>query len=286
MREHIRMRNGVLYDDSGDRLVVRYDVSPEPFSIVNHHMHTTYEVQIAVSGHTLVENGTNAVELHGPYVVVHRPYMPHRMRMLDCTKPYSRFVLNFKQEFLDRAAEWVPHIGTLFTHSFFAFELREEHIRTILPHLEDMLRLRVEERNGACELAVAIALDDIACRLGECRIVAAGAELKYLDRVIRYIIENLSQRLVCEEVACQFYVSESKLGQDFKRCFGLSFNQYIMQLRVKTAKELLASGSSGASAAKACGFCNPSYFIRVFKSFTGQTPSEYIRKIRDGTDNG
>lgn len=280
-----RQRGGIWYDDSGDRLRVQRSIHEQGYSMDRHHMHTTYEVHVVISGHTILECGTLRAEMHGPYVAIHRPYMPHRTVVLYDGEPYFRFVLNFTGEFLDHAAKWVSAMETLFSHAFFAFELSPQQCVWIRPQLENAFRLYKEKRDGACRLAVAMALDEMAAVLPHSRIAATGGSIRYLDEVIRYIIAHISEKLVCADVAAQFFISESKLAKDFKRCFGLAFNQYIMQLRVKMAKDLLSRGETGAVAAKACGFCSPSYFIRVFKSYTGRTPSEFVHDDRENSAN-
>ena len=285
MYKYEKMRNGIWYDDSGDGLRVQRSLHEGEFTMPRYHMHATYEVHFVVHGHTELECGTLTAEMRSPYIAVHRPYMPHRLRAKYDDAPYYRFILNFSDEFLEQAKLLVPAVESLFMYTFFALEITEEQCREILPRLEDAFRLYRSSRDGACKLAVAMALDEMAAVLPHSRIIAAGGSIRYLDEVIRYIIAHISEKLVCADVAAQFFISESKLAKDFKRCFGLAFNQYIMQLRVKMAKDLLSRGETGAVAAKACGFCSPSYFIRVFKSYTGRTPSEFVHDDRENSAN-
>ena len=51
-------------------------------------------------------------------------------------------------------------------------------------------------------------------------------------------------------------------------------------LRFKKAKELLSGGFKPVvEIAAECGFCNPSYFVRSFKKYTGLTPCEYRQSL-------
>ncbi len=63
--------------------------------------------------------------------------------------------------------------------------------------------------------------------------------------------------------------------QLFKRQLGVSPQQYLMNIRISRACELLASGSGVAEASEAIGYVDALYFSRIFKKHTGQTPSQY-----------
>lgn len=68
----------------------------------------------------------------------------------------------------------------------------------------------------------------------------------------------------------------------FKKEVGLNPHEYLIQARMKLAKQLILSGVSNqytnfsvSQIAEACGFAEPLYFSRVFKKQFGVAPSEY-----------
>lgn len=71
-------------------------------------------------------------------------------------------------------------------------------------------------------------------------------------------------------------ISEVYFRRLFVRQFDLSPKQYVIELRIRKAKQLLSEGALKISAvSEACGFSNPYHFCRVFKERTGLTPTEY-----------
>ena len=57
---------------------------------------------------------------------------------------------------------------------------------------------------------------------------------------------------------------------------GLSLGVWIAKERVHLACDLLVHpGHNIAEVAWTCGFSSPSYFIRVFKAYTGATPKAW-----------
>jgi AraC family transcriptional regulator len=64
----------------------------------------------------------------------------------------------------------------------------------------------------------------------------------------------------------------------FKATAGVSPYQYVLNLRIDRAKELLGvEGSSIADVALRCGFSHQEHLTRMFRRFTGVTPGRYRR---------
>lgn len=94
---------------------------------------------------------------------------------------------------------------------------------------------------------------------------------------INYIQENFAdQELTLSLVAQKFHVSTSYLSRLIKQQTGLSFSDYITGLRIRQAKELLASEKHMIyEVASMIGYSSQHYFCRIFKEQTGYSPSDY-----------
>jgi AraC family transcriptional regulator, arabinose operon regulatory protein len=78
------------------------------------------------------------------------------------------------------------------------------------------------------------------------------------------------------ELAGQFLMSEDYLRQLFKRNFGLSPVQYLINKRLDYAKDLLKNSDQSIKAiAFECGFDNEHYFSRLFHKAVGISPSQF-----------
>jgi AraC family transcriptional regulator of arabinose operon len=52
--------------------------------------------------------------------------------------------------------------------------------------------------------------------------------------------------------------------------------QYVLELRMQRAKRLLEEGTASVGEiAQGCGFASVPHFCRTFKSFTGESPTDY-----------
>lgn len=102
-----------------------------------------------------------------------------------------------------------------------------------------------------------------------------------LQQVIEYIHANLDCDLSLKELAAIVQMSEHYFAQLFKQSTGISPHQYVIQQRIKRAKELLLHKElSIAEVAKVVGFVDQSHFHRHFKRLVGITPKAFIQQIR------
>ena len=91
-----------------------------------------------------------------------------------------------------------------------------------------------------------------------------------------YLQGHTGDNVTLDEVAKQFYMSKSYLTRVFRNITGFSVIEYITYIRVRKAQQLLIdSDTSITDIADICGFGNVTYFEKVFKQMTGQTPGQY-----------
>ncbi|MBR5586399.1 MAG: AraC family transcriptional regulator [Clostridia bacterium] len=76
-------------------------------------------------------------------------------------------------------------------------------------------------------------------------------------------------------------ISEVYFRKLFFRHTGVSPKQYILDIRIEKAKQLLSDGIMKISAiSDECGFSSPYHFCRLFKQKTGVTPTDYMNRNR------
>lgn len=93
--------------------------------------------------------------------------------------------------------------------------------------------------------------------------------------VLHYIQNNLSSDLNEAVLANIFHVSTAHLSRQFKDHVKIGLKKYTLFCRIGYAKRLLDSGRNVTEACFESGFTDCSYFIKVFKSYTGITPYKY-----------
>ena len=100
-----------------------------------------------------------------------------------------------------------------------------------------------------------------------------------INRAKAYIEENFYKPLTVKEVAREVFISPSYFLHLFKEKSGYTFTDYLTNVRLQKAKELLIkTENSITDIAYEAGFSNSNYFSSVFKNIEGITPSEYKKK--------
>lgn len=89
-----------------------------------------------------------------------------------------------------------------------------------------------------------------------------------------------SEQITVESLACMCSVSETYFRKIFRQIYGQSPSQYIINLRLECASQLLASRLyTIAEVSKKSGFSDTKYFSRLFKIKNGITPREFQQVI-------
>lgn len=97
-----------------------------------------------------------------------------------------------------------------------------------------------------------------------------------IREVLFYIGQHYTENLSITHLAKMAHLSKSYFMYRFKRIVGISAMEYIIQLRIKLACEMLRnSAAPSLEVALACGFQNLSNFNRQFKKYVGDTPKHY-----------
>lgn len=96
--------------------------------------------------------------------------------------------------------------------------------------------------------------------------------------VKKYICEHVEEKLTLNETASVFHISPNYLSLLFKKYNDIGFSEYISQMKITRAKELMAEGNLRIyEIADKLGFESAFYFSKVFKKITGCAPRDYLQ---------
>jgi AraC-like DNA-binding protein len=89
-----------------------------------------------------------------------------------------------------------------------------------------------------------------------------------------YIHSHYDDDLSLDSLAERFFLSSCYLSHQFKKVTGFTLINYIQQVRITRARDLLLSTNHSVSdIAQSCGFQSFSQFNRIFRQTYGQSPS-------------
>ncbi len=99
-----------------------------------------------------------------------------------------------------------------------------------------------------------------------------------IERAIEYFHKEYRSELSIREYARKCNISCCWFIRSFKKHTGTTPCQYLLDIRMNKAKELLKNGTFNISeTAEFVGYDNPLYFSRIFKKNMGMSPREYLK---------
>lgn len=114
-----------------------------------------------------------------------------------------------------------------------------------------------------------------------------GNDQQLMEKVMRIVNERLNDPdFNVEALADQVGLSRVQLHRRIKDITGITVGEFIRNLRLKQAAELLAKGDVTVSQVTyALGMSNPTHFTAAFKRYFGVTPTEYMKKHSGATNS-
>lgn len=103
---------------------------------------------------------------------------------------------------------------------------------------------------------------------------------KILQFIKNYVEEHINEDLSLTRLGEILHFHPFYLSRMFKQVTGKNLTEYISQVKLRKAKEMLQRGEIRINeVAAALGFETASYFTRFFKKYTGMTPNEYRESV-------
>lgn len=215
------------------------------------------------------EDGAEALD----YIVEHKPEVvitDIRMPMMDGI------------EMVRRLKQVHPHVHVIVLSAYSDFSYAQSLIRYggdgyLLKPLDEE---ELETMLG--ELAIklkqqATLLPDLANRTDD-NVEQMVVYETIVDKAKAYAKQHLHEAISLDEVAEGIHLSKNYFCNVFKSETGLTFWDYLTQLRIEKAKELLQTDMKTYEIAFTVGYENASYLSKMFKKIYGITPTEYRKK--------
>ena len=107
-------------------------------------------------------------------------------------------------------------------------------------------------------------------------------QFESIQRALLFIHHHFRQSITLADVASQVFLSPNYFSERFHAALGISFQQYLQNLRLKFAEALLSVTSLPVSEILfAAGFNDPSHFGRLFRQTFHLSPREYRKSKQE-----
>lgn len=232
------------------------------------HCHSFFEIEIILSGKMVsVTNGKDMVLKKGDAICL----LPGDFHEVKVEKGTEILNMSFHDSPENKSA-----IDRIFYDNFqkklHLSEKELENLALILGLIMDEYPENDTDENGYTDSLFNAAL----------RIIERNLDLNHIPqdnstpiKAIRYIQNHFRENISLEEVAAHMGLSPQYFCSLFHRSIGITFRQYLENLRVAYAQNIIkAAGMNCTSACYEAGFNSYSAFLRAFKRVTGSSPNK------------
>lgn len=97
-----------------------------------------------------------------------------------------------------------------------------------------------------------------------------------INRILKHLHLNIESNVSLKSLSKDLNLSQGYISDCFKKHMGVTIMNYAKKIRIERAKVLLlTTNDSILDISLRLGFHDQSHFYKVFKSFTGVSPSQY-----------
>jgi two-component system response regulator YesN len=111
-------------------------------------------------------------------------------------------------------------------------------------------------------------------------VLRGGSARKEIAEAKRYVMTHLEEKVGMEEMAIRMGMNSTHFSRTFKKETGEAFVSFVTRCKMERAKEMLDQCNLNVDAiAERLGFEHTSYFIKLFRGFSGLSPAEYRKRV-------
>ena len=144
------------------------------------------------------------------------------------------------------------------------------------------LALHLDEGRLACDQQLDALIGLLAGQLGESP--PRGDAARPMARARDFLHDGMAGDIGLDELAAYTGMDRFRLTRQFKQAFGQSPHAYLVSLRLRAARALLAEGQRPSEVATAVGFSDQSHLGRWFQRAYLLTPADYRRRCTNVLD--
>ena len=223
------------------------------------HWHTHFELEIITRGTIeYTYNGVTTIAGPGSAYLLYC-YDSHSLRMLEETE-----IINFRfnTRFLDKdLTEFISQPNSNLKCIFNENELK--HILFLAEKADQEHRILDKFTS---QMVKNILSEIIVMLIRKSNVDVDTKKPDVVQKVIAYIMNNFKSDISLSNVATEFNLSPNHLGVIFKKNIGLSFNEYLNNIRLKHACNMLINTNEPISSiAINSGYNSTEYFLYIFK---------------------
>ena len=245
------------------------------------HIHDCYELYYSISGgkQFLIDNRFYTISPGDLFII--NQYESHKLTQID-NSVHERIVLSIYPDFVRRLSTAETDLDYCFSNRDSRFQhkvsLDKSAQRRFLYYIS-----KITSANGyahdiieqAAFLELLVMINALSNANAAETVVRDYKYNQQVEDILAYINQNIGQNITVEQLAANFFLSESYICRIFKQATGTTINKYITARRISIAKAHLNEGDSVGTAFEKSGFGDYSSFFKAFTKAVGVSPKKY-----------
>ena len=267
------------FEDYGSDFHFYYGSTNNSGNLPGMHIHPQYEVMIVINEieHSPYINGIDYPTTYLPSATIVSPFTMHKTKF-DRQVKNERYVFYFGSTLIDEFPSFFKKFNSISKNLASRYTLSPELLEKILPMLKrarenptDTIFMKLNFMT-VFYMILNEAEPDLSIQI--------PTSTNKVGQIIEYMVTHCKENLTAEEVAKHFFMSRSKLNQDFKTHMKIGFHQLFMEIKLNQACFMLQNDDGSIKEiASQLGFEKENYFNTFFKRMTGTTPLQYKKRI-------
>ena len=230
------------------------------------HRDSYFQFMMVIDGQLFIETDTRKVTLTQGMILIIPPDILHSLKSEE---GYHYFGIDFAQDSKDSL------IRILTRQIKETVVVDAPKLLELLPEIEDCNRLQT-----------AVSIQKIRNRLEYMTLYCIeklnkqNSEQAFCEKLIQYFREHISENLTLDDISKILFISSSHIEYLSHREFGCGVMHLFNRLKVDRACMLLQTSDLRVSGiASHLGYNDQNYFSRIFRKYSGVSPSKY-RKLQ------
>lgn len=145
--------------------------------------------------------------------------------------------------------------------------------KVLAENLERLFHLLIQKSGELTNVEVSVLIEEM-CRFRKNE-NSSQLQDSRLEKVKKILDNTISDNISLNTLSDKAEISAFHLARLFKKYTGMAPHQYLLDNRLRCAREMLESGQSVSDIAIATGFYDTSHFIRHFSNYYGVSPLDY-----------
>ncbi len=251
---------------------IEKSIKSENWSMLDLHSHSHYEIYFLTKGSRTFFLSNALYKLTAPVIVIIPPHIMHKTE----GDAFERFNINVSDTYLDEFQR-----QTLKNKALTAISLNDQTRSEFVKIFEKIHS--IDKRKKHSEHIIKSLFSYIILLISELSDYTLSPTTSLektvppvVLKVIDYLNTHYSNKVTLDFLSNSFYISKGTLIYNFNKFMGCSPIDYLLNVRLTKAKELLLSSKKNiGEISEECGFSSANYFGLIFKQKENLSPANY-----------